>query len=272
MLHSILRFPLYGVLTVLLTACSSQMDAIEAPVVRPVSTAPAGIYEGEQVSSRSGARLDMTLLADGDGRMLAYSADGTVIASGLYEVNGRSLSWLARLFRRITEIVEPEDPGDGTDPGEPEEVESTVVTTMDAIGGFEPEAQLLLNYSTAEGDSGSYSLEYQALRYEQRSDLPLLEGVWVVEDAFGAATASFSINQSGQLFGQTAENCNYSGNFALIDLRYNLYRISLTEQCGNTSTLTSGLATVLMPRTGARRIEIVTASSASARLLSLVRS
>lgn len=266
------RPALLGVLILLLGACSSQMDDIDTPVVRPPSNAPAGIYEGEQISSRTGARMPVTVLADGDGRMLAYNEDGTVIASGLYQINSRSLSWLARQFRRVIEIVEPEPPAEGEAPGEPEEVETTVVSTMEAIGSFEPETQLLLNYSTSDDDAGAYNLAYQALRYERRSDLPLLEGVWVVEDAFGAATASFSISQDGQLFGQTEDNCNFSGNFALIDLHYNLYRVNLTEQCGASNLRTTGLATLVVPRTGPMRIEIVTVSASTARLLSLVRS
>lgn len=236
---------------VLLGACSSQNDSIPTPLVRPVNPAPAGIYTGEFTSARDGASTTVTCFVDGVDRALLFDETARLIQAGVYEVSNRELSWLARSFA-----------SDGAD---------VSIATLSAQGSFEPQQTLLLAYDASDGDFGVISLSYEEGRYEVRSDLPLLAGTWVVEDEFGAVISSFSISQDGQLFGFDQAGCNYSGNFSLIDLHYNLYNLSLIEQCGAETSLEEGLATLLpvAPDQPVAELIGVTSSQSTASLLRL---
>ncbi len=246
---------LFVLLAALTSACSSQMDEIDTPIVRPSTPAPAGIYVGEVISIRDQTSTPITVFVDGASRMFAFSENESFIASGLYTAASRSLSWQARIFK----------------PGVVAGVPATIVTTGNASGSFHPETNLLLAYTTSAGDSGSINVTYAAARYQQRSDLPLLAGVWAVEDPFGSPTISLSIGTGGEFFGQ-GSGCNYSGNFSLINLRYNLYRLALNIQCTNEATprQTTGLATLVTTSATAKPVlELVTTSATMGLVLML---
>jgi hypothetical protein len=196
-------------LALLLGACGSQMDNIDTPDVRPPSQAPAGIYEGT-LSPEAGTPIQVTALVDAT-RIFLFDAEGGFIASGLYNTSDRNLNLQARTFERDTTSV-------------------LVVRTLTAQGGFDPEENILAAY-TGDFGTGTLTLDYLASAYERRSDLPLLAGTWVKRDAFGSDIVSLTIGQSGAISGSDAR-CSYSGQVALIDQPYNLYRVSLASQCG----------------------------------------
>ncbi|MES0873824.1 hypothetical protein ABSH63_07405 [Sinimarinibacterium sp. HSW-8] len=254
-------------------ACGSQIDALDVPVVRPPSPAPAGIYGGTLSSVADDRTLAVTALVSPE-RIFAFDEDGELIASGRYETSGRDLNWQARGFQRREAPPAGDDgeaPGDTPAPGET--VRRLAIT---ATGGFDPEARILMSYAASvEGesdviDSGNISWSYARAQYERRSDLPLVAGTWVNEDNFGTATASFSISEGGDLFGQDADGCNYSGRLSLIDQKFNLYGASLRIQCSGTPSprLESGLATLRRAGTD-EMLVIVTTSASSATLLRL---
>lgn len=249
-------------LALALVGCGSQIDSLDDPVVRSESEAPAGIYEGELVFGSRSTSVAVTLLinAGSSPRAIAYVGDGSLILTGVYETGERSISWNARSFEEAE--VEDEETGEITT--------TQVIATASAQGSFDAEGAIQFGFDTSAGDFGTISADYSESRYETRSDLPLLAGTWLREDPFGAAEASFSISQSGDVFGQDVDDCSYSGSLSLIEQRYNLYRASLNISCDGTTELTSGLAT-LISDSESDTLEIAVSSSTVARLLVLLR-
>ncbi len=222
-----------------LTACGSQMDSIDNPDTRPISPAPAGIYEGRLETTKTGAR-NVTAFLDGDKkRFLLFTDDGELIAGGLYSASKSSISWTAQLYRKETVVVP--DP----EPGEPDTTVTTVVTRVQGEGVFDEEVAIDMSLTLDGGGVGSLSLDYKALRYQRRSNLASLAGQWGVENEIGLAPIVYNISQDGQINGRDeTTNCTYQGSLAIIDLKYNLYRLALSELCGNTTLSTIGLATL----------------------------
>ncbi len=243
-----------------LTACGSQMDSIEKPDTRPVSQAPAGIYEGRLSSTKNSVTQDVVAFLDGDKkRFLVFTKDGKLVAGGLYTATSPSLSWTAKVYRKVTTTTK--DPVTGADVT----TTSTAVTTLQGQGGFEPEKSIQLTYNASDGDFGSLNLTYSKLRYEQRSNLASLAGTWGVEDEFGLATTRYTISQDGQITGSDDKTkCTYQGSLTIIDLHYNLYRLSLSELCGNTTISTIGLATLNQEPNTTETIQGVAIASDSA--------
>lgn len=257
--HQTLRFTAFSLICgALFTACGSQIDTLDDPVIRSTSSAPAGIYQGTLTFGSRSTETPVTVIISGgsNARMIAYDATGDLIATGLYEAGERSVSWNARLFELT---------------GEGETAEQSV-TTLSAQGTFDVDAQIQLGFDTSNDDFGTVSGIYDNFLYEQRSDLPLLEGTWLNQDPFGATEASFTINQGGQLFGQDIEGCSYSGNFSLIEQRYNLYGVDLSISCAGETAITLGLATLIETVDGSNdTLEIITSSASLARLLRIYR-
>lgn len=82
-------------------------------------------------------------------------------------------------------------------------------------------------WNTDSGESGSFEFFYDA-EYERRSSLAILEGQWTAYDDVGNPSATFTIDARGQFTGQNALGCVSSGEFSLIDDRYNVYYVDST--------------------------------------------
>ena len=246
-----------------LTACGSQMDDIKVDDSRDPPLAPAGIYEGRMESS-SGSGLDEDVVAFLDmtkdnERLLVFTKDGELVVGGVPTVIGStSLSWTARMYRPGTETDE-----------EGEETPITVVTPLGGLGSFIPGKSLTLNYNTS-ADFGTLMLTYKKARYEQRSNLASLAGTWGVKDEVGLPSSSYTISQDGQINGRDSETaCTYQGSLAIIDLHYNLYRLTLSQLCGNTTVTAYGLATLNQTPDAALTIEGVAMATGSATVFRL---
>lgn len=245
---TILR-PLRSASTLLLLlalgGCGSQIDSIDTPDTRPTSPAPAGIYEGTLFSAQRNESLDVIAFLDGEqNRVFAFTEDGELVIGGLYQATSPGISWTAKQFRQVTTTVEDEE-------GEEVTVPSTEITTLQAQGNFDPEVSMQLSYSASSNnpandpDIGSLVLSYSKLRYEQRSNLAdMLAGEWGIKDEFGFRLSSFTITNDGSVSGTDEDDCRYQGKFSIIDLKYNLYRLTLTQTCGNTAVSGDGLATL----------------------------
>lgn len=272
---SVPRLLVWLFLSLYLVGCGSQIDSLEVPPVRRESSAPAGIYQGSFTLSGAGTSEAVTALLSAE-RFFLFNRDGSLIAGGVYEAAARNLTWRARSFERVSTTVPPED-GEG----DPEVVVSQRVRLLTAEGSFVPDESVLLSFSSnveepsegADGnDSGTLALQYSRRQHRRRSDLPLVAGVWSTEDPFGTATATFTIGQGGEVFGQDEDGCSYSGNLSLIDQRFNLYASGLSVQCpGNdgVALLEAGLATLRQEEDLSETLVIVSSSRATATLLQL---
>ncbi|WP_028081471.1 hypothetical protein [Solimonas soli] len=229
-----------------LAACSSQNDSIDTPDVRPVSVAPAGIYEGTWTAAGGAQTAVTAFLGKGENteKMMVFDADGARIASGVYTTveAARSISWTARVFEPVT--TTDEDSGTQTT--------TTGVTTLTGQGAYAEEDSVQLSFTRSTGGTGTLALSYDADAYETRSDVSLIQGDWGVLDAYGTATTRLSVDAGGGFSGSNADGCTYNGKFVVIAQQYNLYRVTLTTSCpgSSTSVITDGLASLLPAAAG----------------------
>jgi hypothetical protein len=70
---------------------------------------------------------------------------------------------------------------------------------------------------------------YIALGYERGSSLATVAGAWHIRDDTGALLATVNVASDGR-FSSSGSSCAVSGQIALIDSRYNLYRMTLNYQ------------------------------------------
>jgi hypothetical protein len=259
MIHPSLQFSLiFSLLAV--CACTSQVDDIQTPVVRSQTTSPGGIYFGKDSSQNSTTGTPVIALIDPTQNIRLYTQDGNYLLSGLYATTATNgFSAQARYFNLTDLTASP--------------------TTINMVGSFEANSQVLANYTRSDNTAGSYNLAYQGTIYEQPSSLAAVAGKWVLQDSYGAIVTSFNIGGDGGLTGITSSpQCNYTGQVSIIDARYNLYQLSLTETCSgnNFSSAFNGLATVLPPSsslgTSQKQLALTASSSASARLFRLIPS
>jgi hypothetical protein len=218
------------------SACSSQIDNIPTPDVAANSSSPGGIYIGQDNSQSSTTPTTVIALVDENQDVDLYAGNGSYLLSGLYAATSTNgISAQARYF--------PLSDAGGS------------ASTVNLVGSFSAQTQILASYTRSDGSSGSYNLSYQASLYQLPSTLATLEGSWVVEDSFGAIVTSFNFDGNGGVSGSTSSpDCSYTGQAAIIDLRFNVYGLSLNESCtfpgssGASTTVNatlSGLATLL---------------------------
>ncbi len=232
---------LFVAATTALAACGSQMDDLGDVVVRQTEVTPAGIYTGTLSAQLSTAPVPVVALVDNvdpKQHIVLYAADGSFLLSGLLTTVGTGVTAQTRFFDLSGSTTAPTG------------------QTFSLSGSYVPQSQIGGQYMRMASDgstleSGTLALNYQATEYETRSALALLGGNWANVDAFGTPQTSFSLDTSGNISGTVrATKCTYNGSATMIDLRYNLYGLSLTETCGSAPTVYTGLAT-LLPATAA---------------------
>ncbi|MDB5987951.1 MAG: hypothetical protein JWR16_3004 [Nevskia sp.] len=266
----VLRQPILCLFAVLgaaaaLTGCNSQMDDLGDVVVRQNSVTPGGIYQGTLTAQAGGTAVAVVALVDNldpQEHFVIYAADGSFLMSGLFTAVGTGLTGQSRYFDLSTATA-------------------TTTQTFSITGSYVPQSQIggqytRMNSSGAAVESGTLSLAYQTAAYETRSALALLEGVWSNVDAFGTPQISFSLDSSGGISGTVAAtDCTYNGNVTVVDLRYNVYSIKLTETCGVSGTLPlvlTGLATLLPASTSTanqKQLVLALGSTSAGRLFRL---
>lgn len=79
-------------------------------------------------------------------------------------------------------------------------------------------------YTSADGDSGNFTLNYNII-YENDSSLSKVEGSWEYKSA--TDWIDLRINNVGNIVGADNNGCSYSGNLSLIDPAYNLYAYNI---------------------------------------------
>jgi len=229
------RSPLLCSLAVLaVTGCTSQIDNIDVPDLTSPGDIPAGVYLGRtSFQSSELGEVPSTALIDPDGRAMVVGDAGEFLASGLYTVSGRGIN--AQLRFHVPNLLDE----DGLPP--------TTPATGDLIGTYAPQTDFTGTFVRNDGVNGSVNFSYD-VQSETLADLADLTGVWTQADPFGDASVRLSFDNSGQFNGSDAQGCNLTNaRAAIIDRRYNLYRLSLSRSCIGEAvpqTLT-GLMTVI---------------------------
>ena len=102
-------------------------------------------------------------------------------------------------------------------------------------------------FGTYEGDDaeGRFALTYSA-GYEDGSSLEQLSGIWSYSEASsggGVYTLTLEVDEIGTLFATDTAGCIFSGQLAIIDDRYALYRAEISvAKCGAVNGQYAGLA------------------------------
>lgn len=249
-------------LVLLATGCTSQTDDIATPVVRdpgtPPTPTPGGIYTGTLTFQNAGTQATVTAFVDEQQRLSIYANDASFLVSGLYTTSSSGLSAQARQFNLVDTTA--------------------AAQTETFIGSYDAMQRIIATYTRADGEAGALTLNYLASDYEIPSSTGALQGTWTNQDGFGAIQNQFNIDAGGGISGQTdSPKCTYyNGSLSVIDKRYNVYNLIITESCtsdtGNVIQSMRGLASLLPAQTSTSRpqtLVLTVASSTTGRLFRL---
>lgn len=110
-------------------------------------------------------------------------------------------------------------------------------------GQYETKNRLAGQYASPGEYDGSFSMDYVPEAYEAPASIDLIDGAWNVTNS--VASASLSIDSSGNFFGSDADGCVFSGKITVPDPAVNVYRVNLSqENCGDIDGSYSGLASL----------------------------
>lgn len=79
-------------------------------------------------------------------------------------------------------------------------------------------------------DQGTFGLDYSD-KYDRPSALDQVSGIWTFDlgsSGGGVYNVTFDTDPIGQLFGTDTNGCIYSGEFEIVDSRFNAYAVSVT--------------------------------------------
>lgn len=214
------------------SGCTSQIDTIDVPDLTSPGDVAAGVYNGRTSFQTGLGEVPSTALIDPDGRAMVVGDAAEFLASGLYTVSGRGINAQLRFH---TPNLRDED---GLPPP---------TAAGDLIGTYAPQTDFTGTFVRDDGVNGSVNFTYN-VQSETLADLADLTGVWTQSDAFGDASVRLTFDNSGQFNGTDAQGCNLTNaRAAVIDRRYNLYRLTFSRNCVGESTpqTLTGLMTVI---------------------------
>lgn len=195
-----------------------------APPPPPADQLSGGLWYGTMASDSAMGSEDIIALVSEQGEFRFISVS-LIQMSGVLTVSGSSLSGDGRAFA---------SPGgtwpDGEAVGDVA-ITATVTQRSSMIGA----------YSTSTMESGTFELFYDPL-YERDSSLALLAGMWTAYDDLGNPEVTFSVANAGSFDGQNTLGCISSGQFSIIDARFDLYAVHSTVSACAIAGEYSGLA------------------------------
>jgi hypothetical protein len=208
----------FALLLGLLACNGGGSDSTQAVVTPPPARdqLPGGLWYGTLTFDATMGTEDAIGMIGEDGRFRLVSAETLVQMSGTVSVAGTSLTGSGKAFA---------SPGGTWSDG-------SIVADVDITATVDQRASISGAWSTTAAESGTFEFFYDPL-YERDSALTLLDGLWTAYDDFGNPDVTFSIQTSGSFDGQNAQGCTSTGQFGVIDARFNLYSIQSTiSGCG----------------------------------------
>jgi hypothetical protein len=223
-----------SVLYALIAGCTSQIDSSVDPVLTDGSPNAGGIYNGTIQQDGSSTSTAVTAIFSSGQRFAIYSADLASLYMGVYNiVGGEVTSTNASAFRLDT---------------------GATVGTVSFQGAFETQSKIHASYTftpvpAAVSTTGSLDLPQFQASYKTPSATKNMEGTWDNHDSSGSFSSFLTILGDGTITSGSSGNCNYSGTVTTINVMYNVYKVTMTENCTGsaTSSSLSGLASILPP-------------------------
>lgn len=184
-----------------------------------VNADPGGIWYGFAHNTTLGESIEVVGVSISNGE-LRFIDDQGVQYHGSLQVSGNSYTASFRAIAPLGEYF----------------LNGSSVLTGSMTGTISERNALEGSYIMSSGERGTVSLLYDNL-YQRPSDLSRLAGTWI--DAYSEV---ISVDSMGRIFAQDSGGCVYNGTAAVVDARYNAYRINLTvSNCGNFNGAYSGL-------------------------------
>lgn len=216
--------PLLSILV--LTACGGGSGSSGSSVVTPpppvANADPGGIWYGFANNTTLGETFEVAGVSVSNGELRFIDNQG-VQYQGSMQVSGNSYTASFRAIAPLGEYF----------------LDGSTVLTGNMSGTIIQRDSLEGSYLMSSGERGTVSLLYDEL-YQRPSDLSRLTGTWI--DVYDD---TFSVDAMGRIFGQDSWGCVYDGAAAIIDARFNAYRVNLTvSNCGEVNGSYSGLGVV----------------------------
>ncbi|MGH8541151.1 MAG: hypothetical protein ACRETW_11680 [Stenotrophobium sp.] len=199
----------------------------------PVQNAlPGGIFTGTLSSSNSSTDTVIAIVTDaGEARLIDVSTGKFFLLQLNTQGNTASGSF--------TGYAPPGMTFSGAGQTETGTVDVTIQSRSQISGTYATQANAV---------NGSISLKYSAADYERGSSLTSLPGTFA--GTVGGVALTLTIQNDGSYSGADGSGCNFTGNFSIIDSRFNAYRQTFNSACpGRGSHSDTGLA-YLTPASG----------------------
>lgn len=202
------------------------IGSVTPPASAGFDALPGGFWNGTitDVTRNGTSYLEAWIDETGRFRMLYYPASNEVF-TGTLDISGNHFAAAGRA------IANPFNAwSDGS-----------YATDVSIDGVIAEDDWLAGHWSAASGDNGCFELFYYDFAYTEEAAVAFLAGVWT---DFGGRYDNLvlTVDPSGDFFGQDRDGCTWSGQFGLIDDRYNLYETSVgISDCDLAGTYT-GLA------------------------------
>lgn len=201
---------------------SGASSAGTAPPPAPADADPGGIWYGFANNMTLGESYEVAGVSISSGELRFIDSQG-VQYHGSMQVSGNSFTASIRAIAPLGGSF----------------INGGTVLTGTLNGTISQRSSLQGSYLMSSGERGTVSLLYDNL-YQRPSSMARVTGTWI-----DASTNTFSVDSSGRIFGQDSMGCVYSGNFRMIDTRYNAYRMDLdVSNCGAVNGSYSGLAAI----------------------------
>ena len=182
------------------------------PPPPPTDALPGGHWFGTVTNDLHAVTEEYIAMVDENGRFRFASVDSAVQMSGNFAIVGDALT------------------GDGTAFADAGVVwlDSTSATPVTIEGTISSRGEMSGTWVTEAGELGTFEFFYDPTFYERTSPLNLLAGSWIAYDENLNPQVTFTIAGDGSFVGQNTLGCNSIGQFALIDVEFNLYEVQST--------------------------------------------
>ena len=208
-----------------LTACGGGSSDSGGSSAATASVSPVnGIYMGDGFERLTGTNtvFEYSLVAIVyEGKVQSLSNSGLTYSSTISAQSSTEYRGLFRAYEAVGDFIE----------------------TIEVDGSFEQKSNLSGTYTRQDRYEGSFSLDYVPEAYETPANIDLIDGSWNVTNS--EASASLTIDSSGQFFGSDADGCVFSGKITVPDPTVNVYQVNLRqENCGDIDGTYNGLASI----------------------------
>jgi hypothetical protein len=191
-------------------ACDS--IGLEGTPASSANASPAGLWGGTLTNELLKQTEPYTAIIAPDGQLRLLSTGHTQFA-GTLEVNGNAYT--------ATGFVES---------GGTRWNDGSLLSQLTMGGQIAERDSLQGEWLLASGDAGCFDFAYDADLYERPSSLDLVEGTWIVIDAWGDEFMRWPVHADGSFASVDHYGCGYTGRFTLIDPARNLYAAEVSTE------------------------------------------